>query len=127
MAGGLLALSLLGAFAFGLVIGWITYRTLRRKGAAAIGDIATVVGAVGGAAVTAAFQRDTGAFGAYSLGLAVGFFGYLAYARRIAASSDARDAAIAPWLEETGAPPAAYTHVPQPPPGPSHPPTPPPR
>jgi hypothetical protein len=72
--------------------------------------------------VTAAFQRETGAFGAYSLGLAAGFFGYLAYARRIAASTDPRDMAVAPWLEETGPPRAALTHLPQAP-EPSRPPS----
>jgi hypothetical protein len=66
-----------GAFCFGLVVGWITYRTLRRKeGASALSDISTVVGAVGGAAVTGLFKSDN-LFGLYCIGLAVGFFGYL--------------------------------------------------
>jgi NhaP-type Na+/H+ or K+/H+ antiporter len=94
-------LSVVGALAFGVVIGWITYRTLRRQGAATIGDIASVTGAVGGAAVTAAFQRETGAFGAYCIGLAVGFFGYLWYARRLAGSTKPKDIAVAKWLGET--------------------------
>jgi hypothetical protein len=64
-----------GALAFGLVIGWITYRTLRRREGVALSDIATVLGAVGGAAVTAIF-RSPRLFGAYSVGLAFGFFGY---------------------------------------------------
>lgn len=65
-----------GAFAFGLVIGWITYRTLRRKeGSSALSDIATVIGAVGGAAVLALFKTEA-LFAAYSIGLAVGFFLY---------------------------------------------------
>jgi hypothetical protein len=67
----------IGAFAFGLVIGWITYRTLRRKeGAAALSDIATVIAAVGGAAVTTLFKRPE-LFGWYSTGLVIGFFLYL--------------------------------------------------
>ena len=66
----------IGAFAFGLVIGWTTYRTLRRHNTG-LGDIATVIGAVGGAAVTALFPAETGAFGAYCIGLALGFFGYV--------------------------------------------------
>jgi uncharacterized membrane protein YeaQ/YmgE (transglycosylase-associated protein family) len=66
-----------GAFCFGLVIGWITYRTLRRReGTAALSDVASVIGAVGGGAVTALF-KDERLFGAYSIGLAVGFFAYL--------------------------------------------------
>ena len=66
-----------GALLFGVVVGWITYRTLvRRTGGAQISDIATVIGAVGGGAVTALFN-DKRLFGLYSVGLFVGFFAYL--------------------------------------------------
>lgn len=75
-----MTLARIGAACFGLVVGWITYRTLRRKeGAAALSDLATVIGAVGGAAVTALFD-DQDLFGAYSIGLAVGFFSYFVVA-----------------------------------------------
>lgn len=67
----------LGACAFGVVMGWITYRTLRHSEVKGLGDIATVLGTLGGAAVTTLFPIETGAFGAYCIGLAVGFFGYL--------------------------------------------------
>jgi hypothetical protein len=68
-----------GAVCFGVVIGWMTYRTLRRKeGAAALSDIATVIGAVGGGAVLALFPNDpTNLFAFYAAGLAGGFFAYL--------------------------------------------------
>lgn len=67
----------IGAACFGLVIGWITYRTLRRrKGQAAISDIGTVVAAVGGGAVSAMLGNWL-VFGCYGIGLAVGFFAYL--------------------------------------------------
>jgi len=73
----------IGAACFGLVIGWITYRTLRRRsGAAAISDIASVLGAVGGGAVTALFS-SAALFGSYAIGLAVGFFGYFAIGLRL--------------------------------------------
>lgn len=65
-----------GAVCFGLVIGWITYRTLRRnEGSVQLSDIAAVIGAVGGAAVTTLFA-DPSIFSSYCIGLAVGFFGY---------------------------------------------------
>jgi uncharacterized membrane protein YeaQ/YmgE (transglycosylase-associated protein family) len=65
-----------GALCFGLVIGWIVYRTLRRReGSAALSDIASVIGAVGGAAVTTLFDSDE-LFGWYSIGLAAGFAAY---------------------------------------------------
>ena len=66
----------IGAACFGFVIGWVTYRTLRRKeGASALSDIASVIGAVGGAGVTALFSNQN-IFGAYSIGLAIGFVLY---------------------------------------------------
>lgn len=67
----------LGAVLFGVVIGWVTYRTLvRRSDGAKLSDIATVIGAVGGGAVVALFN-NAHMFGLYSVGLAVGFFAYL--------------------------------------------------
>lgn len=66
-----------GALCFGLVVGWITYRTLRRTKTTGLSDISTVVGAVGGAAVLSLFPAESNAFGAYSVGLAIGFFAYL--------------------------------------------------
>jgi hypothetical protein len=69
--------SFVGAFGFGVVIGWVTYRTLRRTGeTVALSNIATVLGAVGGGAVTALFNTRE-LFGWYSIGLTVGFFLYL--------------------------------------------------
>jgi hypothetical protein len=67
----------IGALCFGLVIGWVTYRTLRRTGeTVALSSIATVIGSVGGAGVTT-FLGDRTLFGWYSMGLAIGFFLYL--------------------------------------------------
>lgn len=82
-------LELVGAGCFGLVIGWVTYRTLRRKeGASSLSDIATVIGAVGGGAVTALFAE--GAFSAYSIGLAIGFFAYFIIGLRVDGKASAR-------------------------------------
>jgi O-antigen/teichoic acid export membrane protein len=69
-------LAILGAICFGLVIGWVTYRTLRRKqDATGLSDISAVIAAVGGAGVTALF-KDPQLFGGYCIGLAIGFFAY---------------------------------------------------
>jgi hypothetical protein len=71
-------LTKIGAVAFGLVIGWITYRTLRRrKDPAQLSDLSAVIAAISGGAVTAVPFDDPDVFAAYSIGLAVGFFGYL--------------------------------------------------
>lgn len=67
----------IGAFAFGLVIGWVTYFTVRHEKQHAISDIAAVIGAVGGAAVLALFPARSVLFTAYTIGLACGFFIYV--------------------------------------------------
>jgi len=66
-----------GAFAFGLVVGWFTYFVNRhRTDDVSLADVAAIVGAIGGAAVLALFPAKSTLFGAYGIGLAVGFFGY---------------------------------------------------
>lgn len=70
-------LSLVGSGAFGLVIGWIAYRTLRRaKDGSRISDLVTVVAALGGGTVISARFPEPDLFACYGLGLAAGFFGY---------------------------------------------------
>jgi hypothetical protein len=66
-----------GAFAFGLVLGWFLYFLNRYRKEVSLADLTTVIGAVGGGAVLALFPAKTDLFGAYGVGLAVGFFGYL--------------------------------------------------
>lgn len=76
MTGSPLAISL-GAVAFGIVIGYITYRTLVRKDSAAISDISGVIGAVGGGAITIWFDQARGdSFAYYSMGLLAGMLLY---------------------------------------------------
>jgi uncharacterized membrane protein YeaQ/YmgE (transglycosylase-associated protein family) len=82
MTGSIAAVTLIGALLFGVVVGWITYGTLRRAQRNSLTDLTTVIGAIGGATVTGLFPKETGAFGAYCVGLAVGFFGYLIVAVR---------------------------------------------
>jgi hypothetical protein len=66
-----------GAAGFGALVGWYVYYINRyRKGDVQIGDLTTIIGVVGGAAITALFPASTGLFGAYGIGLFVGFFGY---------------------------------------------------
>lgn len=70
-----MSLAFWGALCFGVVVGWITYRTLRRSQTSGLSDIATVIGVIGGAAVTKLFPNDQ--FAAYAIGVAIGFFAYL--------------------------------------------------
>lgn len=65
-----------GAFFFGVVIGWFTYFVNRYRTEIKLADVASILGAIGGAAVLELFPSDTELFGAYGIGLAVGFFAY---------------------------------------------------
>ena len=68
----------MGAGCFGLIIGWFVYYINRhRTDAIRFHDIAGLIGAVGGGAVLALFPAGSQMFGAYGIGLLVGFFGYL--------------------------------------------------
>lgn len=91
---------LAGALAFGIVTGYVTYRTLRRVKTEGLSDIATVVGIVGGAAITGLFPASTDVFGAYGIGLAIGFFAYLVISLFVANSDKAPVKAAAEWLGE---------------------------
>ena len=67
----------MGGALLGLVIGWFTYFVNRhRSGAISINDVASIIGALGGSAVLGLFPAKTALFGAYGIGLAIGFFGY---------------------------------------------------
>ena len=68
---------LLGAAGFGAVVGWYLYYVNRyRKDEIKLADVVTLIGAIGGAAIMTLFPAKTDLFGAYGIGLAVGFFGY---------------------------------------------------
>ncbi len=70
-------IQLVGAGAFGAVVGWYVYYINRwRKDDVQLSDIVTLLGAIGGAAVLALFPAKSDLFGAYGIGLAAGFFLY---------------------------------------------------
>lgn len=67
----------IGITCFGMLLGFITYRTLiRTTDQASISDLAAVIGAVGGGAVTALVRPMTDLFGWYAIGLLAGFVAY---------------------------------------------------
>jgi len=67
----------LGALSFGALIGWYVYYINRyRKADVQFSDITTLVGVIGGGSITALFDAKGTMFGAYGIGLALGFFGY---------------------------------------------------
>lgn len=71
-------IQLVGALAFGAIIGWYVYYINRyREGEVQFSDLVTVIGIIGGGAVLSLFEAETDLFGAYGIGLALGFFGYL--------------------------------------------------
>jgi|WetSurMetagenome_2_1015567.scaffolds.fasta_scaffold246099_1 hypothetical protein len=70
-------IQLVGAACFGAIIGWYVYFINRyRKADIQWSDLATLIGIIGGAAITRLFGESTDLFGAYGIGLAVGFFAY---------------------------------------------------
>ena len=72
------SIQLLGSAAFGAMIGWYVYYINRyRRGDVQLGDIVTLIGVLGGGSVLALFPAKSDMFGAYGIGLFVGFFGYL--------------------------------------------------
>lgn len=70
-------IQLIGAGAFGTLIGWYVYYINRyRKADVQLNDLVTLIGVLGGGAILALFPAGTDLFGAYGIGLFVGFFGY---------------------------------------------------
>lgn len=70
-------IQLLGAGGFGAIIGWYVYYINRyRKGDVQLSDIVTLIGILGGGSVLTLFPERSDLFGAYGIGLAIGFFGY---------------------------------------------------
>jgi hypothetical protein len=70
-------LQLIGAFCFGVLLGWYLYYINRyRKEDVKLNDLITLIGALGGATILVLFPAKSDLFGAYGIGLAIGFFGY---------------------------------------------------
>jgi len=78
-----------GAGCFGVIVGWYVYFINRyRTGEVRFSDLVSLVGIIGGGTVVALFKPGTDLFGAYGIGLAVGFFGYLMVLAILVARSD---------------------------------------
>ena len=68
---------LIGAGCFGAIIGWYIYYINRyRKTDVQLSDLVTLLGILGGSAVLKLFPQESNLFGAYGIGLAIGFFLY---------------------------------------------------
>lgn len=71
------SLILWGAASFGFLIGWYVYYINRyRKGEVQLSDLVTLIGILGGGGITALFEAKSEMFGAYGIGLVIGFFAY---------------------------------------------------
>jgi hypothetical protein len=82
-------IQLLGAAAFGALVGWFVYFINRyRTEGVHFSDLVTLIGVIGGAAVLKLFDTGTDLFGAYGIGLAVGFFGYFLVLVSLVSQSD---------------------------------------
>jgi len=89
-----------GAIAFGAVVGWTTYFILRRAKPTAISDLSTIIGTLGGATVIGLFDAKGPLFAGYSLGLAVGFFGYYRTFIKVVGTPAIRESIIKKQNEE---------------------------
>ena len=70
-------IQLVGAAGFGALIGWYVYYINRyRKSEVSLNDLVTLIGVLGGGSILAIFPERTDLFGAYGIGLFVGFFSY---------------------------------------------------
>ena len=70
-------IQLIGAWTFGALIGWYIYYINRYRSAEIqLNDLMTLVGVLGSGAILALFPAATDLFGAYGIGLFIGFFGY---------------------------------------------------
>jgi hypothetical protein len=69
---------MLGAGGIGLIVGWFVYYINRyRKSDVQFSDLTTIIGILGGASITQLFGSGAQSlFGAYGIGLSIGFFGY---------------------------------------------------
>lgn len=70
-------MNLVGGFAFGLIVGYLTWHVARPGVPNTELNIKTlfgVIGALGGAAILTLFPAGTDLFASYSIGLAIGFF-----------------------------------------------------
>jgi hypothetical protein len=78
-----------GAAGFGAIIGWYVYYINRyRTGDVQFSDLTTLVGIIGGGSITNLFGSAKDAlFGAYGIGLFVGFFGYFLVLLRLVSIS----------------------------------------
>lgn len=75
MDSGVSTIQLIGAGCFGGIIGWYVYLINRhRKNGMQMSDLVTLIAVIGGVAVLRLFPLSTDLFGAYGIGLAVGFF-----------------------------------------------------
>lgn len=73
-------IQVIGALTFGILIGWYVYYINRyRTGDVQMSDLVTLIGVLGGAAILALFPAQTNLFGAYGIGLAIGFFSYFLF------------------------------------------------
>ena len=67
-------LPILGAAFFGAVVGWMAHHVLQRAEVLSVQWLASMIGVIGGGAVTALFDKGSLLFGAYCIGLGISFF-----------------------------------------------------
>jgi len=93
-------LLLVGALFFGTVVGWMAYFILRRARPTALSDLSTIIGTLGGATILGLFDPKGPLFGAYAIGLGLGFFAYYRTYKKVVGKAAIRETLIKKQGEE---------------------------
>ncbi len=74
MEAGISAIQLLGAVSIGAILGWYVYLINRNRASGMhMSDLVTLITVIGGTAVISLFPLASDLFGAYAVGLGMGF------------------------------------------------------
>ena len=65
---------LIGASSFGAVVGWLAHNVFQKAELLNVSWFASMIGVIGGGAVTAIFPQGSLMFGTYCIGLFISFF-----------------------------------------------------
>ncbi len=103
-----------GALSFGMVVGYLTYRTLIRTVAkSTLDDLAAVVGVIGGGVITSLYGPETHRFGWYAVGLPVGMAVFFLAFWKMNGKEKLGEVMISPTLTQSGTPAAPSPHGPR--------------
>ena len=97
----------IGAVCFGVVVGYLTYRTLVRSGTTtSLDDLPAVLAVIGGGVITGLFPADSQLFGWYAIGLLAGMALFFLVYLALNGAKKTGEVMLAPTLGGTGSSPS---------------------